>query len=110
MRDTRRWITAVAGILLIAPILIGAKSKSASITIDDMQFSPSSVDIKVGDTVTWTNNDDRDHTVVSRDGSFKSENLRPGSSYTYQFNKAGRFEYSCSYHPRMKGMVNVADK
>src|SRR5262245_29404166 len=107
MREMRwRWLMAVT-CLLIAPLLIGAKGKSASVTIDDMQFTPPSVEIKVGDTVTWTNNDDRDHTVVSRDGSFKSENLRPGASYSFQFNKAGRFDYSCSYHPRMKGMVNV---
>ena len=44
-----------------------------------MQFTPASINVKVGDTVVWTNNDDRDHTVVADDGSFKSGNLGRGA-------------------------------
>jgi plastocyanin len=90
----------------LTPLLLGAKR--VSIAIDKMQFSPSSVEVQVGDTVTWTNGDDRDHTVVG--DSFRSGNLRPGASYSYQFNKAGKFNYGSSIYPRMKGSITVKEK
>ena len=85
-------------------------SARRSVAIKDMQFNPATLEINVGDTVVWTNNDDRDHTVVGPTGSFKSENLRAGASYSYQFTKAGTFGYGCSYHPRMKGTITVKEK
>jgi plastocyanin len=75
----------------------------------EMKFDPATLEIKVGDTVVWTNSDDRDHTVNGPDGTFKSDNLKPGAAYTYKFTKAGRFAYSCSYHPRMKGTITVKE-
>jgi plastocyanin len=92
--------------LLVVPLLLGAKG--ASVLIDRGGFSPASVEVQVGDTVTWVNNDDRDHTVVG-DG-FRSGNLRPGASYSYQFNKPGKFSYGSSIYPRMKGTVIVKEK
>jgi amicyanin len=80
-----------------------------SVSIKNMSFSPGSVSIKVGDTVTWTNRDDQDHTVAARDGSFSSGNMKSGESFSYKFTKAGTFSYGCSLHPRMKGSVVVAD-
>ena len=103
MRLTRPFLLLLGAVAL--PLLLGAKR--VSITIDDMQFNPATVDVQVGDTVTWTNNDDRDHNVVG--DSFRSGNLRPGSSYSYQFNTAGRFSYGSSIYPRMKGSVIVKD-
>jgi hypothetical protein len=73
-----------------------------------MSFNPSSIDVKVGDTVEWTNNDVREHNVTAKDGSFSSSNLGPGKSYRQTFKKAGKFSYGCSLHPRMKGTVNVS--
>jgi len=101
-------------ILLLSAIatlaLLGADSPKKPVSIKDMKFQPTTLEIKVGDTVVWTNNDDRDHTVVGPKDTFKSENLRSGSSYSSQFNKAGTFEYNCTYHPRMKGTIKVSDK
>src|ERR1041384_179753 len=102
-----------ATILLIAlgvTCSLGFRAQKKSVAIKEMKFVPDAIEIKVGDTVTWTNNDDRDHTVVADDGSFKSDNLRPGASYSFQFTKAGKFSYACSYPPRMKGSVTVTDK
>src|SRR4051812_10196364 len=101
-------VILTAMLLSVTPFVLAGGRQA--VTIDDMQFTPAMLSVKIGDTVTWTNNDDRDHTVVSADGSFRSENLRPGASYSFQFTKAGKFAYACSYHPRMKGMVSVADK
>jgi plastocyanin len=97
-------------VMLIAiPLTFAAKSKP-TVSIKDMKFSPASISIKVGETVTWTNDDDRDHTATAADGSFDSDNIKPGSSYSHQFKTAGKFAYGCSYHPRMKGVVMVSDK
>jgi plastocyanin len=88
------------------PALLAAKQ--VTVTISNGQFNPSSIDVQVGDTVVWTNSDDRDHTVVG--SGFKSGNLRPGASFSFQFTKSGKFSYGSSIYPRMKGAVNVKDK
>ena len=80
-----------------------------NVSIKDMQFQPAAIEVQAGDTVTWTNNDDRDHTVTADDGSFKSDNISTGGKFVYKFTKAGKFSYACSYHPRMKGTVTVTD-
>ncbi len=89
----------------IARPLAGAPA--TTVRIRDMQFQPSSVRIKVGESVTWTNGDDRDHHVSATDRSFDSGNLKQGSSFTHRFTKAGSFDYTCTYHPRMRGTVQV---
>jgi plastocyanin len=97
-------------VLLLSAVGSAARApKQVRVSIDEMKFNPSSLDIKPGDTVRWTNDDERDHTVAASDGSFKSGNLRSGDSFEYTFKKAGKFSYACSYHPRMKGTVNVKE-
>jgi plastocyanin len=84
-----------------------AKSATVNVAIKGMKYAPASVTIKAGDSVVWTNADQRDHTVVAGDGSFSSGNIGPGATFTFAFSKPGKFEYSCSLHPRMKGVVIV---
>ena len=102
-------VTVVTALLL--PLFVEAKPprgpKAVEVTIKGMKFTPDSVTIKAGQSVTWTNNDLRDHTVAADDGSFNSGNLRPGDSFTYKFAKGGKFKYACSLHPRMKGEILV---
>jgi plastocyanin len=95
--------------LITLPLFVHAKSKPVTVhvNIKGMKYDPASVTIKAGDTVTWTNGDQRDHTVVASDGSFSSGNIGPGATYSFAFSKAGKFEYACSLHPRMKGVVEV---
>src|SRR5438067_3882063 len=103
---------ALTIILLVACSMAWAADevpKPMRVTIKGMQFSPATVTIKVGQTVIWANADDRDHTVVAADGSFKSGNLPAGASYSFTFSKKGKFAYGCSYHPRMKGVIMVTD-
>jgi len=96
-------------LLLLLPLFVGAKGKPTTVhvNIKGMKYDPASVTIKAGDTVTWTNADQRDHSVAAADGSFSSGNIGPGATYSFVFSKAGKFEYSCSLHPRMKGVVIV---
>ena len=79
---------------------------SHDVAIKGMKFDPPQIQIAVGDSVVWTNADDRDHTVVCKD-SFKSGNLSKGDTFQHTFTKSGKFNYACSYHPRMKGVVIV---
>ncbi len=71
-------------------------------------FSPNPIDIKVGDTVTWTNDHREAHTVTSKSSAFDSGDIQPGQSYSHTFDKAGSFQYYCVIHPSMVGTVNVS--
>lgn len=72
-------------------------------------FEPEAALVKVGETVTWTNNDPVPHTVDSRDGSISSGYITKGQSFQYTFTEAGTYEYYCTLHPWMVGSVKVAD-
>ena len=76
-------------------------------TIKGFAFDPKAATVKVGETVTWTNEDGTDHTVTSSDGSFASEDLGQGATFSQTFNTAGTFDYICGIHPAMKATVIV---
>jgi plastocyanin len=61
-------------------------------------FSPTSLSIPVGDTVTWQNNDTVDHTATANDGSFDSGAITPHGSFSFRFTKAGTVSYKCTIH------------
>lgn len=82
-------------------------STASTVTIDNYAFSPDSITVSAGTTVTWVNNDTTAHTVTADDGSFDSGNLAPGESFTFTFTSAGSFVYHCNYHPNMEGTVVV---
>lgn len=90
-------------------LLHAADTSAANVSIQNMRYSPPTITVKVGQSVTWTNNDDRDHTVVADDGSFQSDNISAGGTYRHKFTKVGRYKYGCRYHPRMKGEVVVSE-
>ena len=77
-------------------------------------FIPSMVTIDVGGEVTWENNDNAAHTVTSGtptegpSGVFDSSLIAPGSTFSYEFEDAGTFDYFCMVHPWMQGMVTVS--
>ncbi len=78
-----------------------------TVRMEALTFHPSSVTIAKGVNVTWINDDLVTHTVTSDTGAFESGSLRPGASFTYQFNDTGTFPYHCSIHTFMKGTVTV---
>jgi plastocyanin len=99
-------LAAATVLVLSAPV---ALAKDHKVSIKDVSFSPKEVKVKKGDTVTWTNADERDHTVTADDGSFKSGKLGDGAAFRQKFDKPGRYKYHCDYHPRMKAAVVVED-
>ena len=77
-------------------------------------FTPSILNISTGDTVTWTNNDNVDHTVVNgmpyaadRGTTFDSSTITPGKTYSFTFYNAGMYKYSDKIDRWMVGEVDV---
>ncbi len=88
----------------------GGSTGTASnvVTIANMSFSPSTITVKVGTTVTWKNNDGYAHTVTSDDGTnFNSGNLGAGASFSYTTKTVGTFDYHCNIHSGMSGTLVV---
>lgn len=79
--------------------------KTYSINIQNMAFSPSSLTIKAGDTVVWTNSESISHTATG--STFDSGTLSKGGSFSFTFTQAGTFSYICSFHPGMSGQIIV---
>jgi amicyanin len=79
------------------------------VKIDNFSFTPPTLTVPAGTTVTWTNRDDIPHTVVSTDDpkSFKSKVLDTDEKFSFTFSKAGTYPYFCSIHPKMTGKVIV---
>ena len=81
--------------------------KVVAVSIKGFKFAPAEVNIKVGETVVWTNEDSVPHTVESSDKTLKSDELSKGDTYNFKFTKAGRYDYACGIHPSMHGSVTV---
>lgn len=84
-----------------------AAAMEARVTIKDLAFSPQVLEIPVGTTVTWTNEDAPQHTVFSKDKTFASDILEQGDTFSYTFDEPGTYDYICSLHPNMTGQVVV---
>lgn len=84
-----------------------AASNAVSVDIKGYAFDPASLDVAVGTTVTWKNDDTVPHTVTGDGGTFGSKPLNPGDTFSYTFTAAGAFPYHCEYHANMKATVNV---
>ena len=81
---------------------------AAEVSMESIKFTPDSVSVSAGDTVTWTNNDTVGHDVTG--DNFKSGKpgaMENGDTYENTFDKAGTFEYVCTVHPGMEGSVTV---
>ena len=80
---------------------------TAAIEMNGFAFSPDKVTVKVGTTVTWTNQDPAGHDVAASDGSFRSGILNQGETFSFQFNQPGTYAYGCTIHPSMQGEITV---
>ena len=67
------------------------------------------IQVTVGTTVEWKNNDPLIHTVSAVDKSFDSGLIRPGNTYSHKFTKAGTFNIFCMPHPFMKAVIVVTE-
>ena len=78
------------------------------IKLANIAFSPSAVNARVGQRITWVNEDSVDHNVIARSGaSFRSAVLHSGDSYSFTPTRAGRILYVCTIHPNMTATLTV---
>ena len=84
-----------------------AAANAAAVRIDNFNFTPLTLVVAPGTTVTWTNADDTPHTVREKDGKFKSAALDTDDTFSQTFTAPGEYEYFCSIHPRMVGKIIV---
>ena len=96
----------LAGLAPSSPAL--AAPPPVTVKIDNFTFNAATITVPVGTTVTWVNQDDIPHTVVSDDKtSFRSKVMDTDDKFSFTFNSAGTFGYFCSIHPHMTGKVVV---
>jgi plastocyanin len=91
---------------------------SGASTLTTDAYSPNPIQVSVGTTVTWTNNDSQPHTVTSGsngqpDNKFNSSPnftplLNPGQTFSFTFTEEGEYPYFCTLHPNMVGTVSVS--
>jgi plastocyanin len=84
-----------------------APAAAPMVHISNFTFSPSVLKIRVGQTVTWVNDDDIPHAVAATGKAFKSKVLETGERFSFTFAQAGSFAYFCSLHPHMTGTIVV---
>jgi amicyanin len=90
-------------------------SKNVAVTMRDLSFSPPSIKIKKGTTVTWTNQDSVGHNVIADDAPDRGglptshDLLTRGETQSVTFVRVGTFKYHCGAHAFMKGTVQVVD-
>lgn len=109
---------ALGTIMLTLILLCSARASMAAgpatqtpnmVSIDNFSFSPATLTVSKGATVTWVNHDDIAHTVVNDADprAFKSPPMDSDDRFSYTFTSAGTYKYFCSIHPHMVGLVVV---
>jgi len=83
------------------------EASAVEVRIDNFSFSPTSLVVKAGTQITWTNRDDIPHTVVEEDKVFQSRVLDTDEKFMFTPTKPGTYTYYCSLHPKMTGKVIV---
>lgn len=77
------------------------------VALENLKYSPSTITVSVGTTVTWTNKESVTHTVTSNDAVFDSGDMGNSDTFSFTFSTAGTFPYHCVYHAGMTGTVIV---
>lgn len=99
-----RTLLAAGLALTIAGPTSGA---NADVTIKGFAFTPATITVAAGGSVTWTNEDSAGHTATAEDGSFGTGLIMPTASASVTFTTPGTFRYYCSPHRSMLGTVVV---
>lgn len=97
--------------LLLPALVLGmgvasAYAETITVTVDQMAFSPATVEAKVGDTIEWVNKDSFAHTATVKGGWEVMLPVKKSGSITVD--KTGTIDYICRFHPNMKGEIVVS--
>jgi plastocyanin len=102
-------IYTTAWLAFVPAMFVSAHAEVHQVTISTTAFEPKEFTARVGDTVEWINKDFIDHTATAADKSFDVV-LPTGKRKTVVLAKSGTVNYSCRFHPNMKGKITVGDK
>lgn len=98
-------VPGIAAVLLLAATPVQAADATA-VKIANFTFGPKELNVKAGTTVTWINEDDIPHTIVSPN-NYRSKALDTNDAFSFTFTTPGTYKYFCSLHPHMTGTVVV---
>src|SRR6476469_1086669 len=107
----------IGGLVVVIFLIVSCyKSKSSynstpgtsKITITSSAYSPASLNVVSGSTVTWTNTDNTIHTVTTEDGTINSGDIAPGASFSKTFMATGTYNYHDVHNTTMIGVLVVA--
>jgi plastocyanin len=104
----RRLLLATGAAVLVSGHAMRAQAAPAThtVTIDAFEFKPATLTVKQGDIVVWRNADPVPHTATAP-GTFDSGSIATGASWRYTAAKKERFDYLCTLHTTMKGVLVV---
>jgi plastocyanin len=85
----------------------GDNNGSTTVNIQNYVFSPSTITVTAGTTITWKNYDIDAHTVTSDEGLFNSGSIQQNATFTHTFDSTGTYDYHCTPHPTMTASVVV---
>jgi plastocyanin len=99
----------VMGLLAGAAVMAAPSGgENLEVKIDNFTFVPQSLTVKAGTTVTWVNEDDIPHGIVtSNTKTFRSKVMDTDEKYAFTFTTPGTYEYFCYLHPHMTGTIVV---
>jgi len=109
-RGLRAQVLVGGSLALLGVALVGGGAALAAdhaVAISGFAFSPKTITVTVGDTVTWTNSDPTAHTATADDGSFDTGTIGNNGTGTATFSTAGTFPYHCKIHSSMTGTITV---
>jgi plastocyanin len=85
-----------------------SSSGGVAIKMQNIAFDPKAVTVKVGQKITWTNDDSTDHNVTADSGAdFKSDDFGKDGTFEFTPDKAGTIKYECTIHPGMTATLTV---
>lgn len=99
--------TATLSIAAALAMSVSAFAADHKVEIKSFKFEPATLEVAVGDTVTFVNRDGAPHTGTAIDGSFDTGTLGKDDSGTITISSAGTFDYKCGFHPAMKGVITA---
>lgn len=119
-RTAPQLLVGTGAVLLLAASVVGYLQRDAQesgsgggrnmVTIASFSYDPDPIETIVGATVTWSNADDFAHTVTSTGaGLLDSGEIGADGTYQATFDAPGTYEYLCTIHPSMRGVVQVSN-
>jgi plastocyanin len=109
---TSRALLRVGVLVAVAALAVAGGASPADGPTRDVRmpgkaYDPDRLEVLIGTTVTWHNDDTTNHTVTADGDAFSSGFVPPGGAFSFTFDRQGTFAFHCSIHRFMRGSVTV---